>query len=197
MPGKYSISVSIYEKGEVKKLLDDKEFNVNALKNTTLPASDRKAMVQFQRNVAEMTRVMAGTIDFNEELIEKVDYLKQAIVITPGANHDLLVDAERIEKELNDILFTFEGSKAKASSEEIPPRQVPLTDRLQYIIWGQSGSTSAITSTSKMAYKIIQEELPALIEKLKVIATVDIKNLENKIEEAKAPWTPGRIPVLN
>jgi len=48
-----------------------------------------------------------------------------------------------------------------------------------------------------MAYEIIQEELPALIEKLKVIATVDIINLENKIEDAKAPWTPGRIPVLN
>ena len=197
MPGKYSVSVSIYEKGDVKELLVNKEFNVNALKNTTLPASDRKAMVKFQRNVAEITRVMAGAIDFNEELIEKVDYLKQAIVITPGASHDLLVEAERIEKELDDILFTFEGSNAKASSEEIPPRQVPLTDRLQYIIWGQSGSTSAITSTSKMAYEIIQEELPALIEKLKVIATVDIKNLENKIEEAKAPWTPGRIPVLN
>ncbi len=197
MPGKYSVSVSIYEKGDVKELLVNKEFNVNALKNTTLPASDRKAMVQFQRNVAEITRVMAGAIDFNEELIEKVDYLKQAIVITPGASHDLLVEAERIEKELDDILFTFEGSNAKASSEEIPPRQVPLTDRLQYIIWGQSGSTSAITSTSKMAYEIIQEELPALIEKLKIIATVDIKNLENKIEEAKAPWTPGRIPVLN
>ncbi len=197
MPGKYLVSVSMYEKGEVKELLADKEFNINALKNTTLPASDRKAMVQFQRNVAEMTRVMAGTIDFNEELIEKVNYLKQAIVITPGANHDLLVEAERIENELSKILFTFEGSRAKASDEEIPPRQVPLTNRLQYIIWGQSTSTSAITSTSKMAYEIIQKELPALIEKLKVIATVDIKNLENKIEEAKAPWTPGRIPVLD
>lgn len=197
MPGKYLVSVSMYKKGEVKELLADKEFNINALKNTTLPASDRKAMVQFQRNVAEMTRVMAGTIDFNEELIEKVNYLKQAIVITPEANHDLLVEAERIENELSKILFTFEGSNAKASSEEIPPRQVPLTNRLQYIIWGQSTSTSAITSTSKMAYEIIQEELPALIEKLKVIAMVDIKNLENKIEEAKAPWTPGRIPVLD
>ena len=48
-----------------------------------------------------------------------------------------------------------------------------------------------------MAYQIILEELPELIEQLKTIATVEIKNLENKLEEVKAPWTPGRIPVMN
>ncbi|HAF28733.1 MAG TPA: glycosyl hydrolase [Bacteroidales bacterium] len=196
LPGKYLVSVSMYEKGEVKELIADQAFNVIPLNNTTLPATDRKAMVQFQRNVSELIRVMAGAVDFNEELIEKVNYLKQAIVITPGANHELLKEAEKIEKELDEILFRFNGIKPKASDEEIPPQQVPLTNRLQYILWGQSGSTSNITATSKMAYEIIQEELPAIIERLKVLATVDIKNLENKIENVKAPWTPGRIPVI-
>ncbi len=197
MPGKYSVSVSMYEKGEIKELLADKNFEVKLLNNTTLPAPNRKAMVDFQRKVAELARVMYGTVDFNEELIGKLNHLKQAIVVTPEASNELLIEAERIEKELNDILYVFEGSEAKASSEEIPPRPVPLYTRLRYIIWGQSGSTSAITSTSKMAYEIIQEELPILIEKLKVIATVDIKRLENNIEKAKGPWTPGRIPVLD
>ena len=77
-------------------------------------------------------------------------YLKQAIVGTTGVDHSILVEAEQIEKELADILFTFEGSDAKASNEEIPPRQVPLNERLQYKIWGQSGSTSAITNTSNI-----------------------------------------------
>ncbi|MCB2196789.1 MAG: glycosyl hydrolase [Bacteroidetes bacterium] len=197
MPGKYKVSVSVYEKGEIKPLMDEKEFNVVALENTTLPAKDRNAMVQFQRDVAEMIRVMYGTMDYNEELIEKVNYLKQAIVLTPGADSELLVEAEKIEKRLEDIQFIFEGSTPKASDEEIPPRQVPLANRLQYIIWGQSSSTSDITSTSKMAYEIVQEELPNLINQLEQIATVDIKNLEQAIEKAKAPWTPGRTPVIH
>jgi len=197
MPGKYKVSVSMYEKGQVKELIADQDFVVKPLNNTTLPAPDRKAMVKFQRDVAEITRVLVGTADFNEELLEKVAYLKQAIVNTPAASHELLVEAEKIEKQLEDIMYRFEGSEAKASDEEIPPRQVPLGNRLQYILWGQSGSTSAITATSKMAYQIILEELPELIEQLKTITTVDIKNLENKLEEVKAPWTPGRIPVMN
>lgn len=196
MPGKYKVSVSMYEKGEIKPLLEEKEFNVVALENTTLPAKDREAMVKFQRDVAEMIRVMYGAMNYNEELIEKVDYLKQAIALTPGATLDLLTKAEKIEKKLDDINFAFEGNKPKASDEEIPPRQVPLANRLQYIIWGQSSSTSDITSTSKMAYQIVQEQLPELIDKLNEIATVDIKTLEKELEEAKAPWTPGRAPVI-
>ena len=197
MPGKYTVSVSMYEKGQIKDLISDQEFVVKALNNTTLPAPDRKVMVDFQRKVAELTRVMAGTVEFNEELLEKVTYLKQAIVNTPGTEHAMIIEAEKIEKELEDILFVFEGNEAKASSEEIPPQQVPLYDRLQYIIWGQSGSTSAITNTSKEAYKIVQAELPLIIEKLEKIAKEDIKGLEEKLEKAKAPWTPGRIPVMD
>jgi photosystem II stability/assembly factor-like uncharacterized protein len=197
MPGTYTVSVSIFEKGEIKELIAAKEFEVKELNNTTLPAENRKKMVDFQRSVAEMTRVLTGAVDYNKELIEKISYIKQAIVNTPDTNHDLLVEAIRIEKELNDILFIFQGSSPKASSEEIPPRQVPLEDRLQYILWGQSGSTSAVTNTSKKAYLIIQEELPTLIDQLKLISTVDIRNLEDKIEAAKAPWTPGRISELN
>jgi hypothetical protein len=47
-----------------------------------------------------------------------------------------------------------------------------------------------------MAYDIVQEELPKLIDQLKVVA-VDIKNLEQEIEKVKAPWTPGRTPEMN
>lgn len=197
LPGKYTVSVSMYHKGEFKDLIADQEFNVKALNNTTLPATDRKAMVQFQRDVSELTRVFAGTAEFNEELLEKIAYLKQAIVNTPGADPNLLLDAEKIEKELEDILVVFEGSQPKASDEEIPPRQVPLNNRIQYIIWGQSGSTSAITNTSKEAFEIVKEELPVLINKLQKISEEDIKNLEKKLDEAKAPWTPGRVPAMN
>jgi len=195
LPGEYSVSVSMYKKGVIDELISDQKFTVKALNNTTLPAPNREEMVKFQRDVAELARIMVGAVEYNEELIEKINYIKQAIVATPNAKNDLLIEAEEIQKELEDILFVFEGSEAKASSEEIPPRQVPLEDRLQYIIWGQSSSTSAITSTSKMAYEVVNEELPLLINRLKA-SDEKIKNMEIRIEEAKAPWTPGRFPKL-
>ncbi|MFP4025955.1 MAG: VPS10 domain-containing protein [Thiohalospira sp.] len=197
MPGDYTVSVSMYKKGEIVDLLGDQKFTVKPLKNTTLPAPNPEAMVEFKRNFSELGRVMQGAIEFNKELIDKVAHLKQAIATSPGVSHELLMEAEKIEKNLDDILYTFEGSQPKASREEIPPAPVPLTTRLQYVYWGQSNTTSAITQTSKMAYQIIQEELPALIEKLENIKNTDIKNLEEKLNQANAPYTPGRILKLN
>ncbi|OFX19774.1 MAG: glycosyl hydrolase [Bacteroidetes bacterium GWA2_31_9b] len=197
MPGKYNVSMNMYTNGEFLELAPAKEFEVLSLNNTTLPAADRKEMVEFQRKVAETTRIMAGTIDFNKELIEKMAYLKQAIVNTPEAGSDLMKEAIKIETELNNILFIFEGLTAKASDEEIPPQQVPLSQRLYYIIEAQINSTSAITNTSRKAFEIIAEEFPPIVKQLERIAFTDIKNLEAKLEQVKAPYTPGRLPVLN
>ncbi len=197
LPGNYSVSVSMYKKGEFIPLIDEQKFTVKPLKNTTLPAPNREKMVEFKHNFAELGRVMQGAIELNKELINKVAHMKQAIVTSPNISQKLLFDAESIEKELDEIRFTFEGNQPKASSEEIPPAPVPLTRRLQYVYWGQSNSTSAITQTSKMAYQIIQEKLPVLIEKLEEINNVKIKNLENKLNKANVPYTPGRILKLN
>jgi len=197
LPGEYSVSVSMYKKGEFVDLIDEQKFTVKPIKNNTLPAPNREDMVEFKRHFAELGRVMQGAIELNKELLNKVAHLKQAITISPNAPQELLIDAESIEKELDDILFAFEGNKPKASSEEIPPAPVPLSRRLQYVYWGQSNSTSAITQTSKMAYQIIQEELPVFIEKLGNISNVKIKNLEKKLNEANVPYTPGRILKLD
>jgi len=193
LPGQYSVSVSMYKKGEITSLIDEKPFTVKPLDNNTLPAPNQESMVEFKRNFAELGRIMQGAIELNEELLNTIAILKQAIVTSPNTPQQLLFEAESIEKELEDILFAFEGSQPKASSEEIPPAPVPLTSRLYYVYRGQSGSTSAITQTSKMAYKIIQEELPVLIEKLEEIKTVKINTLENKLNENNVPYTPGRI----
>lgn len=197
LPGEYSVSVSMYKKGEFVDLIDEQKFTVKPIKNNTLPAPNREDMVEFKRNFAELGRIMQGAIELNKELLNKVAHLKQAITISPNAPQELLIDAESIEKELDDILFAFEGNKPKASSEEIPPAPVPLSRRLQYVYWGQSNSTSAITQTSKMAYQIIREELPVLIEKLENINNVEIKNLEKRLNEANVPYTPGRILKLD
>ena len=52
-----------------------------------------------------------------------------------------------------------------------------------------------ITETMQSSYNILTEEFPPLLERIRVIAEVDIKELEKELESAGAPWTPGRIPT--
>src|SRR6056297_1264079 len=45
LPGQYSVSVSMYKKGEIISLIDEKDFTVKPLDNNTLPAPDQKSML--------------------------------------------------------------------------------------------------------------------------------------------------------
>jgi hypothetical protein len=87
------------------------------------------------------------------------------------------------------------GVSAKASTEEIPPAQVPLNTRLGNITYTHMGSTSGITTTEKQNYDILKEEFPPVLDALKRIVETDVPSLEAELNKIGAPWTPGRIPV--
>lgn len=196
MPGKYTVSMAVSVNGKVHQLAAPVPFKTVVLNDTTLPAPDRVAMVTFQKKVAELTRTIMGTQRFAAELASHVEYMKQALYATPTAPPELMDEANRIGQELDKILYTLNGPTPKASREEIPPHQESISVRLRAIISAQWRSTSAVTGTQKQNYDILMKEFPPVLERLKQLNSVDIKNLQDKMEAAGAPWTPGRVPEL-
>jgi len=194
MPGKYTVSMGIYDKGNYKELVADKAFTVKQLNNATLPATDEKAMADFQRKVAGRVKTINSTVNYANELNKKVLNIKQTIISVPEAKPELMKEVQRIEKELDKVIFAFKGLDAKASFEEIPPHDLAINKRVQYLMRIHYNSTSAITQTEKEQLAIIEEQVPPLIEKLRKIALDDVVKLERRLDEITAPWTPGRLP---
>lgn len=194
MPGTYHVSVTQYVNGEFNKLIPRQSFTVKPLINTTLPAPDRGELVAFQQKVSDMTRKIQGAMRLSNDLIDRIETVKQVVLRTPEAPPDMMNEAEHIWKDLDGIVFEFRGNTPKASREEIPPQPVPLQQRMRSMIWGHYRSTSAVTETEREQYRILQEQLPPLIEKLRTLAQEDIKVLEEKLDELNAPWFPGRMP---
>ena len=92
-------------------------------------------------------------------------------------------------------LFIFEGPEARASREEIPPYPMPLNRRLGALVYAHYSSTSEVTQTEKDNYEILKVELQPVLDKLNSVHE-DIKDLNEKLDDIGAPWTPGRIPAL-
>ena len=195
MPGTYKVGLSMWSKGETKELVPPVEFTCKKLMNTTLPSSDYQENIVFSKKVGRLAVAVNGSSRLTEELISKVEHFKQAIYATPGAGQELMDKARNLALELEELRFKFNGVSAKASSEEIPPAQVPLLTRMGNISYTHMGSTSAITSTEKMEYEIVAEEFPPILEALTRIVEQDIPALEAKLNNIGAPWTPGRVPV--
>ncbi|VAX29418.1 hypothetical protein MNBD_IGNAVI01-539, partial [hydrothermal vent metagenome] len=197
VPGKYFVSVSLYHNDEIKDLVEPVGFDVEVLNNTTLPAKNRKELAQFEQKTLQLSRVIQGTQKYAEELVKRIEFVKQAIYQTPSAPPELSTYANDLGNQVDDILFQFKGQKPKASAEEIPPSKVSINSRLSVLLYTHWRSTSGVTGNQKKAFNILMEEFPPIQEKLKQISEVELKGLEDEIELQGAPWTPGRLPTLN
>ncbi len=193
LPGKYSVSMAMYHNDVIEELAGPIDFNTVVLNNTSLPDTDPAATKKFYKKVAELARVMMGTMDYREELVEKTAYIQQAMHSVDNAPVGLKNQLVDISLRLDDIEFIFEGTPAKASWEEVPPEVMPLSNRLNAVVYTSWGSTSSPTASMRTNYDIVTEELPAILDELVGIGT-KLTNMEQELDKMKAPHTPGRIP---
>lgn len=196
LPGKYFVTVYQFSGEEYSQISEPVAFNVKSLNNTTLPAQDRKALVEFQNKLNELGRTIRGTEEFKTELINRVESIRQALYHIPAIDKDLLKKANALAKELDVIDYKLNGQKPKASREENEPAIPSITERFNNIVYIHNGSTSSLTGNEKRNYEILMEEFPPVLERLKEILNRDIKELENSLEKIKAPYTPGRVPEI-
>lgn len=196
LPGAYTVTLFMDHNGELTQLADPVEFVAKPLNNTTLPAEDRQALVDYQNKVAELARTMRGAEKFMEELVGKNEHIRQALHNTPQAPAELSVRSRRIAEQLREVEFTFNGTPPQASWEEVPPEPMPLNRRLGVIAYSHWSSTSAPTKTQTDNYEMLLEKLPPVIDEIQRIDQ-EIKAIEAEMEQYNPPWTPGRLPQLN
>jgi photosystem II stability/assembly factor-like uncharacterized protein len=195
MPGTYKVSLSIFAKGETRELAAPLQFVCRPLNLGTFPATDLNEKYAWISEASDFSRSMYGTISYTNELVNKINAVMQAIHDTPGATSEMMKEAERINTELDNITFIFNGPAAKASEEELPPMEMPLSQRLSAMASASYGTSGDITTIAKEQMDILKDEFPPILERVKK-AGQDLQNLDRQLDKVKAPWTPGRVPVL-
>lgn len=192
-PGKYSVTLEMWNNGELTSIGEKINFNVVPLNNTTLPAPDRNALVAFMNDAMKMYGVVLGANNVNKELIEQTETMLHAVYATPGDLQELANELRTLAADLETIRFTLHGVDAKASGEEIPPAKVPLMDRMSNVMWMHSSSTSAITATARDQFEIVKEEIVPITKQLEQIAEKRMPELIEKLNRNGVVWTTGRI----
>ncbi|MCB0840092.1 MAG: glycosyl hydrolase, partial [Bacteroidetes bacterium] len=192
LPGKYFVSLSQSVNGKISELVGPQPFTVKSLNNTTLPAEDREALVAFQNKLSDLSRAVRGAASLRGDLAEKVNYIRAAIQQSPSVPITMMDQAKALDDKLTDINRQLNGDRSVSNREfETPPS---ITSRIGRATYGLYGTTSAPTQTMKDAYDIVSEEFAPILEELKGIVK-EIQDMEKKLEEYGAPYTPGRIPV--
>ncbi len=192
LPGKYTVRLTKRINGITSDLDAQETFTCTVLGTSSLPAADRKGLLEFQSKVGELQRAVAGAGRVANELKNKLTLVKKSLLDAPNAPAKLRDDVNVIEEKNRDILLALSGDNTLRSRNEVVPPS--MTERVQGIIDDQWLSTSAPTQTHIEGYDIAAEEFAPVLARLKTLMEVDVKNLEAAMETAGAPWTPGRVP---
>ncbi|MFN0156788.1 MAG: glycosyl hydrolase [Bacteroidota bacterium] len=192
MPGTYKAAISKRVDGVTTEIAGPISFTTIILENTTLPVVDRRKLLDFQAKVADLQRAVEGAGRVVDEVKSRLTLIKKALLDAAGVPATLRTDVQRIEASLTEITRVLRGDRTLTSrAETVPPS---IVDRVNSIVYDQWLSTSAPTGTHERAYEIAGEEFGPLLSRLKTLVEVDLKNLERAMENAGAPWTPGRFP---
>jgi hypothetical protein len=156
-----------------------------------LPPADKAALNIFNKKVAELTRAMAGSYAYLNELVTKFPFLRQAVLDASNVPVGTYDKVAAIQKKLNEIGRKMNGDPLRVRYEAVGP--ISLKDRVDQIAGSLWATTSAPTETFVASYNLAADQFGAILESLRSV-TDDIKQLESLLEKYKAPYTPGRLP---
>ena len=118
--------------------------------------------------------------------------MKESIFSIAKPNQEFVKDVLAIEDKLRAIQKKMYGDRVSDRLEiDTPPS---INSRLFSAIYDGYGTTSDPTTTMKEQLQIASEEFEAALSELKSVIQTDMKALEQKLEAAGAPYTPGRLP---
>ncbi len=191
-PGKYTVSMAKRVGGVITPLGTPQSFSASPLGTATLPPADRAELIAFEKKTGRLQRAVLGAVKAAGEAQTRIDHLKKSLADTPSADPELSARVRALEARLKDILIEFNGDSTRSSRNE--PASPGIVDRVQTIVTGHWDATSAPTTTHQRNYDIAASQFAPALSKLRTLALVDLKKLEDDAEAAGAPWTPGRVP---
>jgi len=190
-PGSYSVTLSKRVDGVLTELAGPADFEVVRLREGALPGSAPAETAAFLARLRETSRAVLGAEQVIEVGFERISFLKQALTSSaadPGGELDAAVRA--LESRLYDAEEALVGNHSKKRMGEATRRSV--TDRLQVVTIGVVSSTYGPTRTHLRSLELAEQRFEEVRRALHAILDVELPELEDRIEAAGAPWTPGR-----
>ncbi|MBU6412362.1 MAG: glycosyl hydrolase [Planctomycetes bacterium] len=193
-PGTYSAQVATLIDGVWKDLGEPVQFEVKDLNLATLAAKDaaRQDKFTFERKLTNLTRAIAGASRVLGEVEGRIRFLRAAVLETPTADVALLKEIDSFKDKVQAIRDALSGDPTfgKRMVAETPS----ISERVMGAVSGLAYTTQPPTGTQREQYEIAAADFEAQLAALKSVIETELPAIERKLEQAGAPWTPGRLP---
>lgn len=207
VPGTYTVDLSVLrtknraeeedkgpENGTWETLVQPVAINCIPQGMAGLDPAQRAASLQFQRETAEVQRVLLAAYEVLQAAQQRVAEIKELAARSGRVPLELRDRARALELKMLDLQARFTGdpTKPKRSEPELPG----LIERLQVVIGGHWSTSQSPTQTHRKQYQLVVEAIPELLDQVRQAVDGELPALEAELDKVAAPWTPGRkIPA--
>jgi len=188
-PGSYSVELTLVSSIGVQALGSAQEFEVKAVP-TAPPGTDFNAVAAFQLEASELMRRINGAGEELGEANERLRYMRAAMLQTPGADAALFTTMDELEARLAELQTRLWGDQARGRLNESSAPSI--SERVGNPIWGYWNTRQEPTATMRRSLQIATDEFSLFRRDLSAIIDTEIPALEEALETAGAPRTPGR-----
>ena len=194
-PGAYTVSLAKQVDGKTTELAGPVRFEVARLRSGALPGAAPKETAAFLARVAEVSRATTAATQAVNQALKRVEALGTALGRSRSGPDGLDTELHAVRQELHAIDEALVGNRARASVED--DGVTTITRRVQVAQIGTAFSTYGPTPTHRRSLEIAEKEFAAVGERLNAVLEQRLPAFEKKLEQAGAPWTPGRpVPPL-
>jgi hypothetical protein len=109
MPGKYFVTIDKLENNSITPFSDTISFQCKKLYQSSFPDTERVAINDFYNKVSELTRAVSAADVYLQELVNKIKYIKVALLETPKSSARWYAEVRGLELALNGITIRLNG----------------------------------------------------------------------------------------
>jgi len=192
--GTYTVSLAKRVEGELHQLGQPQTFDVVPMRHGSLERGSAKEIADYLARTRELQRVASGAEEAIKRSEPRISAIKQALLRSDAADDALGEEARQLEQRLADLKVALLGNKQQEDMGEAT--QPSIKRRVQVALFGDT--TYGPTRTHEMNREAAEQALAELLEQLQQLIDHDLVELEERLEAAGVPWTPGRgVPELH
>ncbi|MEM6346031.1 MAG: glycosyl hydrolase [Bacteroidota bacterium] len=186
-PGEYSVELFINHKGELTSQGPAQSFTVKPVPN--MAASPNFAEISaFQQKTHELRRQISGAGRQMSEAGDRLRFLEAALKQTPAATADHFSGLQLLRENLSVLRFRLFGDPQRQRLNE---SNSPSISGRAYNASNNWSTRQAPTATNQESLEIASRDFADLAKALQQYLE-DLAAFEQELEEAGAPYTPGR-----
>ncbi len=189
-PGTYTVSLRKQVEGQWTDLTEAVSFEVSPLREGSLPSAGPAAAAEFWLELEAANRRAGAIGALTADLLERVKAMRSVLARATSDADSLDARAARVERQLHDIELAFSGSSRRDDAGDSGP--VSVQHRLSMASMGTSWSTYGPAPSHKESLRIGLATMATLAEQLEQLRLNAMPALEQALDQAGVPWSPGR-----